>query len=266
MKITQLLPALLLSGIATGAMAQGFSIGPKVGANFSTFAVSAYNISTPIGDLAVEDMESDTEMQIGPQAGLMFNFAFNETYSFQPELLYSVKGYKQTGTYKGLKSGDMFAGQERDYSIKLNYIELPVLFKVSVGSPTVKGNFMIGPYVSYLIGGENNLTLGSTEIFKGDVNYEFTEENQNYYFERVDYGATVGAGVSFRTTAGSFLLDARYSIGIPEATTYDPSLGDIAVRNRNSTIGISLGYLYHFPYTPKAPKDYGGVFDDDYSF
>lgn len=262
MKIIRLLPALLLSGVVSGAAAQGFSMGPRVGVNFSSFAVSAYNISTPIGDAAVDQMEADNEMQIGPQAGLMFNIGISRSFSFQPELMYSGKGYKQGGTYTGLLPDDPFTGTEREYSIKLNYIELPMLFKLAVGSETFKGHIMAGPYVSYLMGGENSYKLGGNELLKGDLNDDFTDDNQAYYFQKFDYGATLGAGVTFTTNAGSFVLDGRYSMGVPEVMSYNPSLSDTAVRNRNATFGVSLGWLYHFPYTPRPVNDYGGVFND----
>nr|GFD13455.1 hypothetical protein [Tanacetum cinerariifolium] len=103
----------ILAGITFASQAQSIKYGVKAGASLTNFS----------------GKDSDGyKNKFGFNGGVAANFGLNDMFSIQPEVLYSMKGAKANGT---------------DVRLNLNYIDVPVLAKISTGETGLF--FELGP-------------------------------------------------------------------------------------------------------------------------
>ena len=188
--------ALLISGTASaqhGNLHSAFGI--KAGMNI-------YNLNT--------DDNADLNTKIGFNAGLLGHIHLNKHIAMQPELVYSSQGSKYP------------APGSSDGKIKLNYINIPVLFQYMFDN-----GFRIeaGPQVGFLVSAKNEL---------GNVKTDIKDQ-----FNTVDFG--VGAGVSYVNPPTGLGIDARYNFGLTDIA----NVGTNKVHNRGAQVGVF--YLIHRP-------------------
>lgn len=179
MKKTYLvLMMMLLSTATVFAQAQ---VGLRLGANWAT-------------TINGEDMPDGIEepWRPGMVLGLASSFHFGPMFAIAPEVNFSQRGYKMEGNAGGID----FSTENR-----YNYLEIPVLFRLSFGD-VLKGYVNAGPAFSYWLGGK----LGDDDIDFGDLD----DEN------RLEIGASVGGGIQLDTEVGSFLIDLRYTRGFTD--------------------------------------------------
>lgn len=183
-----------------------FQFGIKGGVNFSN-----------IYDTEVDDNNVLTSFN----AGLYATLPVGEILSIQPELLYSRKGGE-------LKYDNAIT--EGTSQFKLNYIEVPVLFKVNI---TDNISVHAGPYFSYLIDAEVNNDANGEAI-------DFEDKYDNDDFNKFDVGISGGIGFDFNSIG----IGARYNYGFSTigkerefaGTTYTIPDG------KNSTLSVYLSY------------------------
>lgn len=194
-KIFLLLTCLMLTAVVAQAQ-----VGVRAGANWSTVILG-------------EDPPSGVESPWRPgiTLGVASNFMLGETFSIAPELNFSQRGF----TWEG----DIINSEVRQ-----NYLELPVLFRLTFGE-TLQGYANAGPVVSYWLGGKFD---------DEDINFsEIEDEN------RLDLGASLGGGVKLNTESGSFLIDLRYTRGFTDA--FKDLSGDEEFKHQ--LVSVSLIYL-----------------------
>ncbi len=149
--------------------------GVKGGVNFS--------------NIIAEEID-DNNVLTSFNAGVYATFPVGEILSIQPEILYSRKG----GELK--YESDFLSGETQ---FKLNYIEVPVLFKVNV---TDNLNIQAGPYFAYLV---------DVQV-KNDADGEAIDFEDNYDnddFNKFDAGIAVGVGLDFKSIG----FGVRYNYG-----------------------------------------------------
>jgi hypothetical protein len=113
--------------ITWGAIAQdGPAFGLKVGANYSN-----------VYDSKGEDFEADGKF--GLAAGAFLSIPFGKYIGIQPEVLFSQKGFRSTGT--------MF-GTTYDLKRTTSYIDVPLLLAIK---PIESITFLAGPQFSFLV-------------------------------------------------------------------------------------------------------------------
>ncbi len=99
----------------------------------------------------------------GPIIGWHFDLALHAQVSFMPEFLYMTKGYSIRNPVQ----------QQRDV-MRLNYVEVPLTFKISVDKEPNGMFLLVGPSVGYFLNGrfqrwiENRLTLDHTSVLPRD--------------------------------------------------------------------------------------------------
>src|SRR5215471_12554128 len=99
---------------SSNASAQLVDKGVKAGIAF-TMLPKAHEIVDPL----VNQVSSDTTSRVGAALGGFVRFRINERTGFQPELLFVMKGVKLDERSGGTAS------------VRLNYLEFPLLFRYS---------------------------------------------------------------------------------------------------------------------------------------
>ena len=167
------------------------------------------NLSTLTGD----DVE-DAKTKLGFAFGGFYTYQLNEQFAFQPEIFFTMKGAKFEDEIMG------YDYEETDY---LNYIEVPMLFKMMIpSSSSVMPNLFVGPALAFNISATYKIEVDGDED-DGDI------EDIN----AMDFGLVFGAGADL----GKITIDGRYNLGLTNIPDVE---GDPKVKN--SVISFMLGY------------------------
>ena len=224
-RIFSLLLMLILTGTLAMAQSSGkMSFGILGGVNFQ-------NLNGK--DASGDKLEND--MIIGYHAGVNVQIPIAPQFYFQPGLLYSSKGAKNTYTV---------LGTEYTSTTKLSYIELPLnlVYKALVGN----GYFMLGfgPYVGYGFAGKVLTEGGSLSL---DQKIKFTSVVETGddltvpYYKAFDFGGNIFAGyelangifAQFNTQLGMVKINPEYKIAPDDESVV-----------KNTGFGLSLGYRF----------------------
>ncbi len=199
--------ALLMAGGAT-AQSKGPSFGVKGGVSFSNIIKSG-------------NSDFKTDYLTGFNAGGFVNIPIIDRLSFQPELMFSQKGYKSER--EGLILGNGTLTQTT------NWIEIPILAKIS---PAAGFSVYLGPQVSFL-------TKTKTK-YEGD----FTAAQETKYeddadkFKKSIVGGVLGA--SFDITK-NLALTGRYALDF-QKNNEDGTNETPEFKNQVWQVGVALGF------------------------
>ena len=193
----------LVAGAASLSHAQGVKLGVKVGASYASIS----------GD----DTE-DAKYKLGFNGGLTANFGFSDLLSFQPELLYSQKGFQ-------------FEDDDIDYKAKqtYHYVDVPLLLRINADGPF----FELGPQVGLLLGQKSKVTIDGDEV-------DSDSDSDLDGYNRVDFGYI--AGVGYQLESG-LSVGVRYNGGIGNIFENEDGSGDDS-KVRNSVFQLQLGYVF----------------------
>lgn len=144
-------------------------------------------------------------------AGIFYEAKVLGPISIQPELLYSLQGSQ-------LKGSAILNGRTTDYTTQLNYIQLPILVKVTLGPVYVEA----GPQFGYLVSANEQ---GTIQVRNASGNPQFTSADQSSTdnYKRNDFALCAGVGVKLgpivrvggRFVAGlNDINDAQYLTGV----------------------------------------------------
>lgn len=194
----KLILSLALVASAAAANAQTTTrFGIKAGANYTKFS---------------GDNLGNIEYKFGAVGGLAANIGLSESLSIQPELLYSMKGAE-------LKDAPL-----NDYNFKLNYLELPILFRYTLNDG--KGPFVqAGPQIGYLL---------NSKLSDGDGD-EIKIDNDSFQKMELGYAAAIG----YQTEMG-LSIEGRFNGGINSIGKDNDSYD----QQRNRVFSVQLGYMF----------------------
>jgi hypothetical protein len=193
MKKLLFITASMLFGL-TYMNAQDVNFGAKAGVNFATIT----------GD-DVDSFSSRTAFHLGFVAEIVIT----ETFSFQPELLYSAQGSDY--------SDDFFEG-----TVEVDYLNLPLMAKFYVGEGF---SLEAGPQVGFLLSAKDK--------------YDGGEDDWSDITKGIDFGLNFGVGYKLE---GGFNFGARYNLGLTDVNDDPDSLGDSAYKN--SVIQAYVGFFF----------------------
>lgn len=248
--MTSLSRALTVASFITmgsGAMAQ-VAFGAKFGANY---AIGSQKIQP-------DPKNAPTNPKgLGLMFGAYSEVSFSDMVGLRPELCFSFRRLKTETTQNDSYSandnvtlnGQPFTGSvetRTETDQRLNYFQLnaPIMIK-----PSENFRVMVGPALSFLMGGKRN--VDSTTDIKGTVNgnqsvneTQFsTEEKKGSSatkdFRKADIAAM--AGVGYTLDAG-LDFDLRFARSI--VTTYDESEGSSRYRIWTNLVELSLGWTF----------------------
>jgi hypothetical protein len=178
-------------------------------------------------DFSGDKLEND--LITGFHAGINIQIPVAPEIYFQPGLLFSTKGAKNT-------EGSM------THTYKLSYVELPlnVVYKAPLGS----GYFMLGfgPYVGYAIGGKV-LSEGGTVSVESDIEFknvvELTDPLTTPYFKALDAGGNIFFGYEM---ASGLFFHGNTQLGMIGINPEYKILSDDKSIIKNTGFGLSVGY------------------------
>lgn len=163
---------------------------------------------------------STNHMKPGFDAGVFAKLPVTRGFSIQPELLYTLKGAKNT--YSNFIEGT------GEYRFNLGYLQLPVLAVVNL-APNF--NLHLGGYAAYLVNAniknvDNNGNLrGATELSTSD-------------FNRWDFGLVGGLGFDIENVT----IGARYNYGLSMIGKSGSLSGDLTKNSKNAGFSFYLGF------------------------
>jgi len=187
----------LLAGVSVAAHAQsGVRFGVKAGASLT--------------NITGEDSDGLAN-KFGFNGGVVANFAFNDMISVQPEVLYSMKGAKEDGG---------------NGKFNLNYIDVPVLAKISTGATGLF--FELGPQVGF---------LASAKVKDDNSSYDAKD-----FVKSVDFG--YAAGIGFQAESGP-MVGLRYNGGFTNIGKDNINgINTTPGKAKNSAFQLYVGFMF----------------------
>jgi hypothetical protein len=161
-----LLTVVIASGALFTAKAQDVTFGVKGGLNIAKLTNS-----------------NDTKVRPSIYIGGLVNIAFNESFSIQPELLYSGQGNKYD-----------IGNTNTTVTDKVNYITTPVMAQYHI---VPEFYLEAGPQLGFLV---------ASKVKSGNVTLDVKDETKS-----VDFGLGFGLGYQFPIGLG---IGARYMFGL----------------------------------------------------
>lgn len=171
--------AILLMAQSTFAqqedMREQFNFGLKAGANLSN-----------VWDSKAEDFSA--QPKFGFAGGLFATLPLGKLLAIQPEVMFSQKGYRSTGTMFGIP-----------YEMRRtsNYLDIPLLLAIR---PVPAVSFLIGPQFSFLLSQRDQFTAGA---FSNEQEKTFDTNIRKYRL-----GMHVGLDLNFN----HFVISPRAAI------------------------------------------------------
>jgi hypothetical protein len=147
----------------------------------------------------------ENKMKIGFNAGALAKISLSESFSIQPELVYSIQGTT-------LEEGDL------DIKMNLSYLNLPILAQYNFSGFAIE----TGPQLGFLMSAKLKADGESMDIKDG--------------LKGIDFAWAVGAG--FQMPGSGLGINARYNIGLGKI---NDSEGDEKIKN--SVIQVGLFYM-----------------------
>lgn len=149
---------------------------------------------------------------------------------FQPEVLYSRRGFEFKGTDP--VSSTLYKGQ-----ILLDYIEIPLLVRLNI--------IPLGPIKAYVFGGPSYGYLQKAKLKKTGSNYQTTEDIKSD-FKSSSLSAVGGLGFDIKIPMlFKVTLDARYNYGLSNIISNIQPIGGIGnykVKNKGFSVMLGLGF------------------------
>jgi hypothetical protein len=170
--------------------------------------------------IKTNDNNFSSDPLFGFNGGAVLQLPLSTVVAIQPEVLYSQKGYRATGT--SLLYGDY------DYRRYLNFLDIPLLLRIN---PSKEFGLVIGPQYSFLLSTHTSFKSGNT-------NYQQTVNNENNNITKNIFGGVIGGDINLND---NWFIYARYTIDFKnnngDGTSSTPAY-------KNQVIQAGLGILF----------------------
>jgi hypothetical protein len=133
----------------------------------------------------------------GAKLGAYYAFPINNYFTIQPEIFYSMKGWKY-----------VFVGHNSNEYWNLNYIDISVLSKFAMlTGDAFRPTIFAGPYLGYLLNTKAGINTGDTSL---------SADLPDDIFKSVEMGLVFGGGFDFEGSGAAFTFEFRYSLGLTQ--------------------------------------------------
>jgi Outer membrane protein beta-barrel domain len=161
---------------------------------------------------------ASTQLKPGLNAAAFLEIPIVNGFSIQPEVQYSEKGYKTSGSY---------LGNPYEYTASSNFIEVPILAKIS---PAKGFGILVGPQYSFLTNTKYKFT-SNTATYQNQVNNDNSNLRNNI----------LGGVLGLEFSGESVVLDLRYSLDFQKNNEDGTSN---SLKYKNQVLGISIGFRF----------------------
>ncbi len=213
--------------LGTSSMAQVF-FGGKVGVNMAMLSenpkVENFNIDPSFG--------AKFSLELG---GVAY-FKFNPYFSIQTEFNYARKGFRTELINEKLSVDTVLYGE---WNHTYDYLEIPLMFKLSLGSEGFNPFIEFGGYYGYMLYASKSWDYNVNNVTYKDKSKGFDSFPNGRNLNRTDYGFKIGVGGAVRTGKGLMYFSIRYSNGLVDILK-DNTGGSTF---KNQTFQLSVGYL-----------------------
>jgi hypothetical protein len=192
--------------LVSGGRAEGqTSIGPMVGANYSTIGGA--------------DASADLRSKVGLLVGAYAQVALSSRVGIEPQVHYARKGAKFVSV--------------RDASYELGYLQIPMLARARFpGESSATAYLILGPSLAF----RTSCTY-SSEPAPIDCDDLVNESDEEITFARTDVSLIGGAGLEL---PNSLSIAVRYDFGITRLVSGAGVAGEGRFYNR--ALSVTLGY------------------------
>lgn len=191
--------------VTTSDTRSDFKFGFKAGINIS-------NVYDEEGDDFVADNK------VGFVGGMFLAIPLGQFLGFQPEVLYSEKGFEAKGS-------NILGSYE--YKRTTTYLDIPLQLQIK---PIEAVTLLVGPQYSYLLETKNEFNDSTTSTQEDDINGDNYKKNI--------FGFVVGADVNIQ----SFMISARAGWDISKS---DADGDSTKPRYKNQVFQVTLGYSFN---------------------
>jgi hypothetical protein len=182
-----------LSVQAAAAQGEGkpFRVGAKVGVNRSDFHSRELGSNRP-------------GAQVGVIGGMFISYSLVDWFAVEPEVLYSEKGARFSGSDIGLPDAEA--------RLHLDCVELPVLARFSIPfHGALSPAFLIGPDFAFNVSRKVNFSAGNL-----DQTISYDDIPGAAPFETFEFNMVFGAGLDISLHPVQLTLEARYTLGLTD--------------------------------------------------
>ena len=226
-----------------------FNISTSAGVDVGLDFKGGFNFSNIRGEDIDEAKKggADIEMLFGANGGIGMGIGFRKYFIIQPEIFFAMKGFVSE-----LGEAEVLGIMSRELKTSLNYLEIPILFKINIPAGTVIPNFYIGPYLGILLNAQTEGKMQFSNEMKERLGIEDVNATSDVTdrFEPVDFGLSMGSGIGIKAGPGRFIVDIRYTLGflnIREQNNYTlTSEGLLEGEMKNGSLSLILGYGIDF--------------------
>lgn len=197
----------------------------------------------------------DTKVSFGYTGGVVFLYENKEKYAFYTELLYSQIG----------KSINSNANDFETHVARYNYLDIPVMFRVKFKQPKFNWFLMLGPQLSYWLGGKGAYEVydpSRDEITTYDYTVNFGEvQGSSDYLNveeanRLQISFAIGGGLIWELENANYIaFDARFALGNTFVGGFEsasiPNIGLVDNLEYTNNV-LTLSAVYYFNILEKA--------------
>ncbi len=211
-----LVVTLLLFGASVFSAPRISRVGFRAGMSRATLSNDSTNYAAFINaiDLVpLVEMNHDSKSRMGVQFGGFAVLSLGSKLSIQTELLYTSKGIDvEAGKlYEVAGRRIVFRSAEK---ISLNYLEIPVLVKLSLSSEgKARPSLFAGPALAFKLSGTYDLDFSWTDSDYPDIGGDIWGESDISNMESLDVGFVFGGDLAIAAGSFDFVLDVRYTLG-----------------------------------------------------
>lgn len=173
--------------------------GIKAGLNLSALQSSQEDFRPFLGYEVSWVQEGTSNPVFGLDAGLFYTLQLSDAFNLQPGLCFAQRGYQfdQTPLYN------------TNYSLRINYIQLPVLFEYKLPLNWSFSPFITaGPFTAVKLGSNKKISI-SDKVITGDL------PGVNTF----DYGIVFGIGAEVDAWDGQIIFDLSVNWGLANVMT-----------------------------------------------
>ncbi|MDR0733511.1 MAG: PorT family protein [Dysgonamonadaceae bacterium] len=194
-------------------------------------------LGLPISSVKVSEKNSSSSSsgsKVGFQVGILGELPIGESFSFQPEFLFTQGG----GTLKDKGGSGDYKWEEKN-TFATGELQIPLNFKYTHSLGSVKIFGLAGLYGSYIVSAEGK----SEYTYDGETEKETTDllkkdGKGNRQVDQLEIGLNVAAGVELQN---GLFIEAGYKHGFTNLATKDYDEENVI---KKSAFSIGVGFFF----------------------